>query len=327
MTNTPRVWALLGAHAGDNNQILALAEALGLPFEIKQLYYNAWRHLGPHLLGRSLRSLSQDSRRAIAGDPPDLAISAGHRSVPVVLHLRRASGGRVRSVHVGYPRISPDHFDLVVATEEYPVRDSPSLMRIPFALTRIREAIPLEIDFPSPRRLLILGGPTLFWRLEVETVITALKWLVTAASTDGGSVIAVSSPRTPKALLDEVRRGLAKANVPTLVAPVSGPPSYPSLLATADQLFVTADSVAMASDAIATRKPVGLIPIAPTAVGRAYSAMLPAGTRMRPRDLRFFWKRLHQDELVGTVDAPRAGAPPDINSIVAMRVRELLSSA
>ena len=27
-----RVWALLGPHRGDNNQVLALAEALGLPF-------------------------------------------------------------------------------------------------------------------------------------------------------------------------------------------------------------------------------------------------------------------------------------------------------
>ena len=35
-----RVWALLGPHRGDNNQVLALAEALGLPFEEKWLRYN-----------------------------------------------------------------------------------------------------------------------------------------------------------------------------------------------------------------------------------------------------------------------------------------------
>jgi hypothetical protein len=33
VTRDPRIWALLGAHAGDNNQVLALAEELGLPFE------------------------------------------------------------------------------------------------------------------------------------------------------------------------------------------------------------------------------------------------------------------------------------------------------
>ena len=35
-----RIWALLGPHRGDNNQVLALAEALGLPFEVKSLRYN-----------------------------------------------------------------------------------------------------------------------------------------------------------------------------------------------------------------------------------------------------------------------------------------------
>ena len=54
-----RVWALTGAHAGDNDQVIALAEALGLPFEVKQLEYNRLRSLGPRLLGRSVISLSK----------------------------------------------------------------------------------------------------------------------------------------------------------------------------------------------------------------------------------------------------------------------------
>ena len=86
-----RIWALLGAHRGDNDQVLALAEAIGLPFERKQLHYNGWRHLRPRLLGATLRSLSKQSRAAISGDPPDLTISAGLRSVPVVQALRHRS--------------------------------------------------------------------------------------------------------------------------------------------------------------------------------------------------------------------------------------------
>ena len=44
-----RVWALLGPHRGDNNQVLALAEALGLPFEEKWLSYNQFRRVQPAL--------------------------------------------------------------------------------------------------------------------------------------------------------------------------------------------------------------------------------------------------------------------------------------
>jgi hypothetical protein len=36
----PRVWLLLGGRTGDNNQLLALAEALAFPFEVKRLRYN-----------------------------------------------------------------------------------------------------------------------------------------------------------------------------------------------------------------------------------------------------------------------------------------------
>ena len=111
-----RVWALLGPHRGDNNQVLALAEALGLPFEEKWLHYNQLRRVQPWLLGPTFRSVAADARAQLEGEPPDLTISTGLRSVPVVRELRRRSGGKTRAVHLGYPRISPRHFDLVVPT-------------------------------------------------------------------------------------------------------------------------------------------------------------------------------------------------------------------
>ena len=32
-----RIWAMIGARAGDNDQVIALAEAIGLPFEVIHL--------------------------------------------------------------------------------------------------------------------------------------------------------------------------------------------------------------------------------------------------------------------------------------------------
>jgi hypothetical protein len=154
-----RIWALLGARAGDNNQVIALAEAIGQSFEIKQLEYNGLRRLGPRLLGRSLMSLTKRSRQAILSEPPpDLTISAGHRSVAVVRALRHRSGRRTRSIHVGFPRISPRHFDLVIATLQYPIPDHPNLLRVPYALTRAATAASDPSDaamvaaLPMPRR-------------------------------------------------------------------------------------------------------------------------------------------------------------------------------
>ena len=331
--SAPRVWALLGPHRGDNNQVIALARALGWPFEEKHLRYNQLRRLQPAWLGPTFRSVSAEARAQLEGQPPDLTISTGLRSVPVVRELRRRSGGETRSVHLGFPRISPRYFDLVVATPEYPVPDVPNVLRIPFALTphikrEVSKADHAILDkLPRPRRLLLIGGPTLYWHLPIASILDSLRHLFEAAATDGGSIIAIASPRTPDDLRSAVAKAFEGATVPHLFAPDRGPPAYPALIEAADEIFVTADSVAMTADAVTTGKPVGLVRIAKSNLGRAVMAAmdrLRPGQRLYPRDLRFFWKALDEESLTGTIDNPKASMPPDYVEIVADRVRRLL---
>jgi mitochondrial fission protein ELM1 len=329
----PRVWALLGPHRGDNNQVLALAEALGLPFEEKKLSYNAWRRIPPAWLGPTFRSVEAQCRGQLDGEPPGLTISTGLRSVPVVRELRRRSRGRMLSVHLGFPRISPRHFDLVVPTPEYPVPDAPNVLRIPFALTP-HAARPIEQSdrdllnaYPQPRRLLLIGGPTLYWQLPVDGMVAAVKDLLDKCHADGGSILAVGSPRTPVEILGAVRRTLESSFVPFLFEPGDGPPAYSALIEAADEIYVTADSVAMAADAVTTGKPVGVIPIAKSKLGEAVMRLadwLRPGERLYPRDLRFFWAALAEKGFGGTLDAPRASTPPHYAQIVAERVMRLL---
>ena len=329
-----RVWALLGPHRGDNNQVLALADALGLPFEEKWLHYNQLRRIQPGLLGPTFRSVAAEARSQLEGEPPDLTISTGLRSVPVVRELRRRSGGKMRAVHLGYPRILPRHFDLVVPTPEYPVPDGPNVIRIPFALSPLAatpRADPSEIEaiepLPRPRRLFVLGGPTLYWELPEPQIIESLQTLLGIAERDGGSVLAIGSPRTPQALLDAVAKELAAANVPTLMAPREGTPTYRTMIEAADEIHVTADSVAMVADAVNTGKPVGIVPITRSVLGRAVMAAadrLRPGKRIRPRDLRFFWASLREHGFGGTIESPRASVPPEFTREIAERVRRLL---
>jgi mitochondrial fission protein ELM1 len=328
-----RIWALLGAHRGDNNQVLALAEALGLPFECKQLSYNLLRHFPPRLLGSTLLSLSRESRSAVSGKPPDVIVAAGLRSVPVVREIKRRSEGKTKLIHVGHPRLSPKHFDVVVATPQYPVAEHPHLLRIPYAMTRVGTDGPPDeaflAAFPPPRRVLILGGPTLYWRLTANDAGQALDDLFEAARREGGSVLVVGSPRTPKKALDRITARVAKARVPALLVPREGPPSFASLLALGDSFFVTADSVAMVSDAIATGKPVGLIPVKATFGGRLTMGLLDRlrpGRRVHPRDLRFFWNALDDGDLVGTVGNPRRSDGANVNRAVAERVKAILNA-
>jgi mitochondrial fission protein ELM1 len=333
MQPPPRVWALLGPHRGDNNQVLALAEALGWPFEEKRLRYNALRRIPPAILGPTFRSVEADCRTQLEGELPDLTISTGLRSVPAVRELRRRSP-KIRAVHLGFPRISPRHFDLVVPTPEYPIPDARNVLRIPFALTphTQREVAQADLEqlrcLPSPRRLLLLGGPTLYWELPRGEILGALRYLLEEAVTRGGSVVAVGSPRTPPDLLAAVANGLQSSSVPHLLAPGEAPPSYPALIETADELYVTADSVAMTADAVMTGRPVGLIPIAKSRLGRVVMQItdrLRPGERLYPRDLRFFWAALKEQGIAGTLEQPMATNTPDYAQLVADRVRQLLA--
>jgi mitochondrial fission protein ELM1 len=330
-----RIWALTGARAGDNDQVIALAEAIGLPFEIKQLQYNRFRFLGPRLIGRSLLSLTRASREAILGTPPpDLTISAGHRSVAVVQALRHRSGGRTRSIHVGFPRISPGGFDLVIATPQYPIADHPNLLRVPYALTSIATTVASSADMalldslPTPRRLLIVGGPTLFWNLDEASLIKSLEIMVAQAASDGGSVLVTTSPRTPRTVTEAVTEALYSATVPTLLTGPGQVPRYASLLGAADSIRLTADSVSMASDAIWTGKPVALVPIAKSPFGRAVFAMadrLRPGRRVYPQDLRFFWRALSDIGVSETLAIPGTSTGAQIREVL-KRVQPILEA-
>ncbi len=143
----------------------------------------------------------------------------------------------------------------------------------------------------------------------------------------GGSVLTVGSPRTPIELLAAIRQTLEASSVPFLFEPGDGPPAYPALIEAADQIFVTADSVAMVADAVMTGKPVGMVPIAKSRLGRVVMGVmdrLRPGRRLYPRDLRFFWAALREHGFGGTLREPRASQPPDYAELVAERVRRLL---
>jgi mitochondrial fission protein ELM1 len=96
----------------------------------------------------------------------------------------------------------------------------------------------------------------------------------------------------------------------------------------ADEIFVTADSVAMISDALVTGKAVGAIPAERSALGSIYLATmdrLRPGRRVHPRDLRFFWRALEEHHLAGTLERPRNAQVPDLPAQVAAWVHSILA--
>jgi mitochondrial fission protein ELM1 len=314
----PRIWVLLGHRTGDNNQLLALAEALKLPFETRTLRFNLLRAAHP-LLGASLLSLRRDSRRGLEPPWPDLVIGIGWRSVPVARWIKRRSGGRSRLVRLGHPRADPRLFDQIITTPQYPVATAANVLTLPLGMSRYRDPPPPTDEeramldgLPRPHRLLALGGPAKYWQLTVERVCSAALRL----AIPNGTVIAVTSPRTPP----EVVAALVGLDRPNLHLVTGRSPRFSTLLADADEIFVTGDSVAMLSEAVVTGKPVGIVPIDLNAEGQRRLERRPDTTR----DLRRFWASLRERGLAGTLERPVAGQIADTAATAADAVRALL---
>ena len=324
MTDTPRIWVLLGPRTGDNNQALALAEGLGLPFETKTLEYNLVQSLSVWLPPTAM-TLNRNSRRQLQPPWPDLVIAIGRRSVPLARWIKKQNGGRTKLVRLGHPRIDPGLFDLVITTRQYPVPPGNNVLLLPLAMSRFTEPpqpTPEERDWlatlSSPSRLLAIGGATKYWDLSPASVAEAAGRL----AAKGGSLIVVTSRRTDPLVIDAARDALSGTG-----QLVTGSfPRFQVLMAAADEIFVTGDSISMLSEAILTGKPVGLLPIEQDEKGRRKLGDRPSetGPDARRRDLRRFWNYLDEQKLVGTLDKPVAGRVENPVQTAAKAVRALL---
>ena len=325
MNEPPRIWVLLGSRVGDNNQLLALAEALGLPFETRTLSYRRrwirWLRLFPTfpLL------LDRRSRRTLGPPWPDVVIGIGRRSVPVARWIRWRNRRRTKSVRLGNPRADPRLFDLVLTTPQYPVSEGGNVIVLPLSMRRHSSlaARPDEAQWleslPRPHLLLALGGITRYWSLANETVADCAARLAERSAAAGGALIVVGSPRTAPETLESVKRAVdGRANVA-----LDPPVRFPVLLTDADEHFVTADSVSMISEAVMTGKPVGLVPVELNEEGRQELGV-ERDHSSDFRDLRRFWAALEERGLAGTVDKPRSGAVDDPVEIAVAAVRQLL---
>jgi mitochondrial fission protein ELM1 len=315
VTGLPTIWVLLGHRRGDNNQLLALGEALGVPFETRTMTYKRLTRVRLKLRPNDIGHLTDRARHWLAPPWPDVVIGIGRRTVPVARWIRDQNEGRTKLVRLGHPRAPNDWFDLVITTRQYPVPPGDNVVTLPLAMNRFRKApAPTEAERkaleqrPRPHLLLSLGGPSAMWRLDNAALRLAATKLARRVATDGGTLIIVGSPRTPTDAWAVVRDAVGESFSAMIVA--YNEIRYPVLLADADEHHVTADSVSMISEAVMTGKPVGLIHVEPDARGRRrIGGRSPEVTKVR--DPRRFWADIAARGLVGSVDQPKAGAFED----------------
>lgn len=324
----PLVWAFTGFHDGDNAQVLALAEELALGFVEKPLRFNFLHHLAGRRNAPSLASLDSASRRSIAPPWPDLIILAGRRPVPVAMWVKEQTAGKTKLVIVGHPRIDPENFDLVLTTRQYPVPHRKNVCLLPVAMSRFRQppAITAEerawLDaLPRPHLLMALGGPTAHFALPHRALRQDTARLCARARKLGGTLIVVRSRRTTANMLAAIDSAIAECG--SAVFTDGKMPRFNVLMDQADELFPTAESVSMISEAIITGKPVGIVPAVQTLYGKLTLSADP-GPTTRYRNLMLFWDHLAKLGKYGTIDQPVASDTPNPVIESAALVRQLV---
>ncbi|MFT3987560.1 ELM1/GtrOC1 family putative glycosyltransferase [Aestuariivirga sp.] len=267
---------LHGPRTGDNAQTRHLADALGLPYEIKQLGYNALHHLPSALRGASLASLDDASRALIVPPWPRLVIAVGKRSVPVARFIKKASGGAAKLVHIGRPRAPLDLFDLVVTTPQYQLPRAPNVVELALPFSAMSPVSDAERerwsaewkDLPRPLFAVSLGAGRFPQRLGAMEVLELSEQLKMLART--GHILLLASPRTKP----EVLKNLAERLGPGASAyPFNRQDNpYRAALDLADRVVVTSDSMSMLGEAIASGKPVSIFELPESRAALSWSA-------------------------------------------------------
>ncbi len=224
-------------YAGLQAQALGLAEAAGLAPDIVELYpRRPWRWMPAAWWPAPLPAVGMN------GSPGELLFTAGGTAGVVGAALRR-HGARV--VQVQNPRLALKKFDLVVANAHDGIsgpnvivtrtalhRATPARLRAAAAVWRPRFA-----HLPRPLVAVLVGGSNGRFRLERAEGAMLAADLAKMIVKDQPGVAITPSRRTS-------------------VWDMQGENPYFGLLACADAIVVTVDSISMLSEAAATRAPV-----------------------------------------------------------------------
>ena len=265
------VWAVTDGRAGIENQALGLAEAIArrapARIAIKRIRLRTpWSWAPPGFTPAPRHAL------ALGSDPieapwPDIWIGCGRASIPLSMGVRQWSRGKTLVAQLQDPRINPREFD-VVAPPLHDRLEGANVISIVGACHRVtaERLDTARMDYPSaledlasPRFAVLIGGKSKRQDIGAARAREIADALAKVQRDTGGALMATLSRRTTEAARLALRTWLAPHCAVFFEGEGLNP--YFAMLAVADHIFVTADSVNMATEAAATGKPVHVLAV------------------------------------------------------------------
>lgn len=283
----PACWVISDGAAGNERQALALAGALSLQSRVIRLRTkHPWDWFAPRVALGAALGMRDEAGHSIGPPWPAVAIGCGRQAALLTRCLRRWSAGRCFTVQILDPRIPAQRFDVVVAPRHDRLRGD-NVIETLGALNAIDDAWIAAgrarfagfAELPAPRTAVLVGASHRAQALDDAYFDALLRSLATLHGRVGGSFLVSTSRRTPAGRSARLREAFARWPGIFWAGPEDGENPYPGILAWADRLIVSADSVNMVSEACASGKPVHAFATHPVAgkLGAFHDALSRAG--------------------------------------------------
>ena len=259
----PIVWVLADDRAGNVNQLLGVAEALGWPYERKEVRYTSWVKLPNLLRGATLRGVTKDTAQGLKAPFPDLVLGAGRRMYPVARYIKKCSPKTkiVQLMNPGSAGFSEADLIVLPAHDAYNGHKK-NVVRVLGTAHRVtQERLKKEkkkwskifARYADPFVSVIVGGTT---KKQPFTEEMARDLAYKLLQMKAGAFLITTSRRTPKVVVDTLQKLLTKKKTYIYKYGDKAENPYFGLLACAQQIVVTGDSMSMCSEACGVGVPV-----------------------------------------------------------------------
>ncbi len=292
------VWGITDGSAGTVAQVKALAAVLGYTpvlktVQIKKPY--VWLPNGAYngalqkILPRAI-----ETHDALGAPWPEIIISCGRRGALAALAVKHMASqlgiryqlsgvrtsidptpdtchlhsGALRLIHIHDPQMDARHFDAIVAMEHDKIV-APNVIKVKFALHTITPALLAEAKekftkrfagYAKPYVAVLLGGSTNKYTLTKSRMAEVIAALQRLAGVAPGSLLVTVSRRTGHANVQALLKVFPRIrDSKVYIYDGIGDNPYHGMLALAEHIVVTNDSVNMMSEAMATGKPVYIL--------------------------------------------------------------------
>ena len=260
-------WVFTDGRQGHDIQSLTLANAISDQVEAHAFSLSQpWLALAPRLLPWMKHGIQWHNQQPDwSATHPQLIITAGRRAAAVgrfITNQLRTAQLSCRHIQILNPHGNPAHYDLLLVPE-HDLCDGPQMLSFRGSIhpyTRQWHSQQQDTAGHGQYLALMLGQPgTEYWSGDFSRELNIIR---TAFS--GTPLFLCGSPRLAATASESIKT-LLHSGDRTWFSDADGINPYLSLLAHAQKIFVTADSINMVNEALASPRPKSLLAInAPT---------------------------------------------------------------